>query len=74
MSDEDKPANQAPPAAGFPVGGAVVGGDETAAGDEPMTEVQAARLRDLCEKHDEAFDGNLTKSQADDRIAALERA
>lgn len=37
-----------------------------------MTEVQAARLRELCDKLDEPFDANLTKDQADRRIEALE--
>ena len=40
--------------------------------DAPMTEVQAAKLRELCEKHDEPFDGNLTEVQASERIEYLE--
>ena len=72
MPDEDEPANKTPPAASFPVGGAVVGADDPSA-DEPMTAKQAAQLRQLCEKHDEAFDGALTRAQADARIKALER-
>ncbi|WP_168771175.1 DUF3072 domain-containing protein [Palleronia sediminis] len=58
-------------AATFPVAGAVVeGGDPKA--DEPMTEVQAAKLRELTEKTDEPFDANLTRGQAEARIEALE--
>ena len=44
--------------------------DETS--DAPMTEVQAVKLRTLCDKLDEPFDGNLTERQASKRIAALE--
>ena len=72
MSDKDKPAGTTPDAAGFPMGGAVVGPDDPRS-DEPMTAEQTARLKQLCEKHDEAFDGNLTREQADARIAAMER-
>ncbi|KUF09690.1 DUF3072 domain-containing protein [Pseudoponticoccus marisrubri] len=39
---------------------------------EPMSEVQAARLRELTDKLDEPFDMALTKRQAARRIAALE--
>ncbi|SPJ24717.1 DUF3072 domain-containing protein [Palleronia abyssalis] len=73
MSDDDFPADKKTGTASFPVAGAVVH-DENTDADEPMTEVQAARLRDLCEKHDEAFDTTLTREQADARIAALEKA
>jgi uncharacterized damage-inducible protein DinB len=41
-------------------------------GDEPITEKQAAQLRQLCEELDEEFDGNLTEVQAKKRIAALQ--
>lgn len=40
--------------------------------DADMTVKQAAQLRDLCEKLDEEFDGNLTQQQAANRIIALE--
>lgn len=36
-----------------------------------MTAKQATILRDLCERLDEPFDGNLTHRQANERIAAL---
>ncbi|EKE44765.1 hypothetical protein OCGS_1148 [Oceaniovalibus guishaninsula JLT2003] len=58
-------------AAEFPIGGTVVSGESPTA-EEPMTEVQAVRLRELCQKLDEPFDGNLTQAQADARIEALE--
>ena len=46
---------------------------ETAQGeDAPATSRQLAILRDLCERHGEAFDGNLTEGQANERIAYLE--
>ena len=40
--------------------------------DAPITEVQAARLRQLCEALGEPFDAALTQRQAMERIAALE--
>ena len=40
--------------------------------DKPMTEVQAAQLRALCEALDEPFDTSLNQHQAAKRIAALE--
>lgn len=40
--------------------------------DAPMTEVQSAKLRQLCDKLDEPFDGNLNQKQAAERIDALE--
>ncbi len=39
---------------------------------EPMTDVQAAQLRDLADRTGEAFDTSLTKRQAARRIAYLE--
>ncbi|WP_102109915.1 DUF3072 domain-containing protein [Oceaniglobus roseus] len=39
--------------------------------DEPMTEKQAAELRQLCEEKGEEYDASLTKTQAEERIAAL---
>lgn len=71
MADDTIPGDRDTSAAEFPVAGAVVNPDSGA--DEPMTAKQAARLRTLCEKHDEAFDANLTREQADARIDALER-
>ena len=46
---------------------------ETARGEDmPATSEQLTILRDLCERHGEAFDGNLTEGQANERIAYLE--
>ncbi|WP_375261015.1 DUF3072 domain-containing protein [Palleronia sp.] len=73
MSDDTIPGDKNTGTASFPIAGAVVGG-EMKHQDEPMTEEQAVRLRQLCEKHDEAFDGNLTRQEADARIEALEKA
>ena len=56
--------------ASFPIAGAVESG-QNPKGNEPMTDRQAAELRELCEKHDEPFDGHLTQDQAEARIAAL---
>ncbi|MFQ6551559.1 DUF3072 domain-containing protein [Aestuariibius insulae] len=39
--------------------------------DAPMTEKQAAELRELTEKTGDPFDANLTERQADERIAEL---
>jgi hypothetical protein len=39
--------------------------------DEPMTDRQAAILRDLAERAGEPFDGNLDRGQAEGRIEAL---
>jgi hypothetical protein len=50
--------------------GAVPAVDQDA--DAPMTELQAARLRDLCARAGEPFDASLTRRQAADRIADLE--
>lgn len=46
--------------------------NQTDQDDEPMTSETATRLRELCEKLDEPFDGNLSERQALRRIAALE--
>jgi hypothetical protein len=45
-------------------------------GDEPMTGAQASYLKTLSEQahQPEAFDENLTKAQASQRIDALKRA
>ncbi|QQA43305.1 DUF3072 domain-containing protein [Pelagovum pacificum] len=40
--------------------------------DAPMTEEQAAQLRDLCDRAGEPMDANLTQMQAQKRIAALQ--
>ncbi|KAA9008317.1 DUF3072 domain-containing protein [Histidinibacterium aquaticum] len=40
--------------------------------NDDMTPEQAARLRELADKTGEPMDGNLTKLQAQKRIAALE--
>ena len=73
MADDTIPGDQDTGTGNFPVGGAVVHG-EFSGKDEPMTDEQAVRLRELCEKHDEAFDGNMTREQADARIKALSQA
>jgi hypothetical protein len=39
--------------------------------DEPITDRQAAILRDLAERAGEPFDGNLTRGEAEERIEAL---
>ncbi|EPX79729.1 DUF3072 domain-containing protein [Salipiger mucosus] len=39
---------------------------------EPMTDVQAARLRDLSDRTGESYDENLTMQEAERRIADLE--
>jgi hypothetical protein len=39
--------------------------------DEPMTEKQAAILRELALRAGEPMDGGLTRGQAEERIAAL---
>lgn len=70
MADRKKTPNDPLSAAEFPVGGAVVGGDDPR-DEEPMTEVQAAELRELCEAKGEAMDASLTQRQASERIAAL---
>ncbi|QFU07308.1 hypothetical protein PARPLA_01169 [Rhodobacteraceae bacterium THAF1] len=70
MADDTIPGDKNTGTGNFPIGGAVVHG-EFSGKDEPMTDKQAAILRDLCEKKNEAFDGNMTREQADARIAAL---
>lgn len=40
--------------------------------DAPMSEKQAARLRQLCEKLDEPFDTALNQQQTEERIRQLE--
>lgn len=39
--------------------------------DEKITEKQAVVLRDLADRANEPYDGNLTRGQAEERIAAL---
>jgi hypothetical protein len=41
--------------------------------DEPMTEVQAVKLRELTQQLGEPFDAVLTRRQAASRIRALEK-
>ena len=40
--------------------------------DAPMTDRQAATLRDLTARTGDPFDGNLTQAQAQERIEALQ--
>lgn len=47
-------------------------GDLTHDSDAPMTEKQAVILRDLAQRANEPFDGNLTERQAAERIEYLE--
>ena len=42
------------------------------AASEPMTEAQAARLKELCDRTGEPFDTSLTRAQAAERIEVLE--
>lgn len=69
-ADVDTDRDSSPDAAEFPIGGAVLSGRREDA-EEPMTEAQAAELRDLCDRTGEPFDTSLTREQADARIAAL---
>ena len=62
--------DETPDAVEFPVAGGVLSGRREDA-EDPMTEAQAAELRQLCEARDEPFDRALTREQADARIAAL---
>ncbi|MDF0602840.1 DUF3072 domain-containing protein [Psychromarinibacter sp. C21-152] len=39
--------------------------------EAPMTEAQAAELRELAERTGEAFDASLTQHQAEERLAYL---
>ncbi len=41
-------------------------------GAEPMTDNQAAELRQLCEEAGDIFDASLSKHEAQRRIAALQ--
>jgi hypothetical protein len=41
-------------------------------GDQPMTRAQASYLKTLCEEAGEAFDPDLTKAEASQRIDALQ--
>lgn len=62
--DETPKAAAPTPAAGFAAA-------DDAGTDARMSEAQAAELRQLAEEKGEAFDGNLTRQQAADRIEAL---
>jgi hypothetical protein len=55
------------------VGQTPVAGFATTEGhaDDPITDRQAAILRDLAERAGEPFDGNLTRGEAEARIDAL---
>ncbi len=74
MADEHEKDTKHDPmdVASFPVAGAVETG-ENPKGNEPMTERQAAELRQLCETHDEPMDAELTQDQAEARIEALKK-
>lgn len=71
MADPKKTPNDPLAAAQFPIGGAVAGGD--ARDDQPMTDVQAIELRQLCDEKNEPMDATLTQRQASQRIAALKK-
>lgn len=49
------------------------GPDEWTTGDEPMTGAQASYLKTLSEEAGEAFDANLSKAEASNRIDALQQ-
>ena len=66
-----KPPNTDPVAATTLTAGTTVLDGTAPDADEPMTELQAARLRKLTEKLGEPMDGALTRGQAEARIAAL---
>lgn len=68
MSDETK--ND--PAGAVASGGGVVSPEQPNP-DAPMTEKQAAELRQLAERLGEPFDGNLTYAQAKSRIEELKK-
>lgn len=72
MADSKKTPNDPLSAAEFPIGGAVVGGDDPR-DEQPMTDIQATELRQLCEQKDEPMDTNLTQRQARERIATLKK-
>lgn len=72
MADSKTTPNDPLSAAEFPVGGTVVGGDDPR-DEQPMTDIQATVLRQLCEDKDEPMDSNLTQRQAKERIAALKK-
>lgn len=72
MAESKKSPNDPLSAAEFPVGGAVVGGDDPR-DEQPITDIQATELRQLCEEKDEPMDTNLTQRQAKERIAALKK-
>ena len=46
--------------------------EEWTTGDEPMTGAQRSYLKTLCEEAGEAFDAELTKAEASERIDALQ--
>ncbi len=72
MSDDLIPDKKNDPmAVAASPGAAVVSGDRQGA-DEPMDEVQSARLRELCDAQNEPFDTSLTREQAAARIEVLE--
>lgn len=52
--------------------GVNAGEDLAGRDEEPMTEQQAVRLRELCERTGEPFDAALTRYQASRRLAYLE--
>jgi Protein of unknown function (DUF3072) len=47
--------------------------EEWTTGDEPMTAAQHSYLQTLCDEAGEPMDETLTKAQASERIAALQR-
>ncbi|MFN3946311.1 MAG: DUF3072 domain-containing protein [Allosphingosinicella sp.] len=65
MSDTDNPKTTAP-------GNAAKDPDDWVTGDESMTGAQASYLKTLSEEAGEAFDPDLTKSEASKKIDALQ--
>ena len=55
-----------------PVGNAAKDRDDWVTGDEPMTGAQGSYLKTLTEEAGEEFDPDLTKSEASEKIDALQ--
>jgi hypothetical protein len=68
--DQNPKKTRRSPATGTP-SNLVKGPEDWVTGDEPMTGAQASYLKTLSEEAGEAFDGDLTKAEASERIDAL---
>jgi hypothetical protein len=69
MDDNPKKTGRSP-ATGTP-SNLVKDPEDWVTGEEPMTGAQASYLKTLAEEAGEAFDGDLTKAEASERIDAL---